>query len=222
MKSLLIFTLSLLLSFSALSQPIFEYNLQADRYHIDADKMAIGHFLQSFARYSGLEVQYDKKMNSTIAFADKSAREKDIIRFLDKQFSTIKSYSNNKELLSIVILPKGQFQSSTLIAAIDPIEEGISHKTGNTNQVAKERYRERLLQLDEKVRIQQEQRVDQRLKQKEQEELRAQQHKKSEQKEEQVLISKLKNLQDKHPEYYQHLLEINQNRFPELEQKINQ
>ena len=77
-------------------------------------------------------------MNSTIAFADKSAREQDIIRFLDKKFSTIKGYSNNKELLSIVILPKGQFQSTELIAAIDPIDEGISHKTGKTHQLAKE------------------------------------------------------------------------------------
>ena len=221
MNPLLLLCLGLLISFSALSQPIYEFNPQSNRYHIEADNMALGHFLHSFARYSGIGVQYDRKMKAKIDFSHKSASEKDIIRFLDKQFSTVKKYSANKKILSIVILPKGQFQSEALIAAIDPIDEGLSYKTNEANPTARERYQERLLQLDQSVRIQQERRIDKRLQQKQQEELRQQKYNKNQQEEKEVLISKLKTMQDKHPEYYQHLLKVNQNRFPSLEQEMN-
>lgn len=152
----IIFTLFSLLTSA---QPIsnwFEYHSDQDTYSIDATNIHPAAFFKELSLSSGIEIQYDESITKPINFYGKQVTQAAIFRFLEKEFSTLTKYKKNKHnedvLTSLAVLPKGQFQSSKMIVAVDPVEEAINYKKGAMNKKAMPAYVTRFDHLKEKVK----------------------------------------------------------------------
>jgi len=155
----LLVLIGLHLSFFSIAQPQydwFQYNNEKQTYSIDAHNIHPAAFLKQFSLYSGIEIEYDKHIYSPITYYSKDVKQANVIDFLEKEFSTLltfKKNTDNQDVLTLIsILPKGEFQSSDMVMALDPVEEVILFKQGKTPASTRSVYLTRLEHLERRVR----------------------------------------------------------------------
>lgn len=117
-KSTILFLL-LFVSFQSNAIINFEYDLVSDKYSARAEGISVFEFLSKFSYHSGINVYYDKTIDNKLPFNLILQTEKQIIDFLGQEYSTVKSYGKNKKLISIKILPEGQYQTDFLQQALN-------------------------------------------------------------------------------------------------------
>jgi len=158
MRCILLFVLSCIsiLAIAQTENTWFEYNSEKETYSIDANNIHPAAFFKELSLSSGIEIQYDESIIKPIHFYGKDVKQDTIFRFLEKEFSTLTKYKKNKDnqdvLTFLAVLPKGQFQSSKMILAVDPVEESMIFQKGQMNKKAIPTYVTRLDHLKEKVR----------------------------------------------------------------------
>jgi len=135
--------------------PWFQYHSEKDTYSIDANNIHPAAFFKELSLSSGIEIQYDESIVKPINFYGKQVSQDAIFRFLEKEFSTLTTYKKDKDnkdvLTSLAVLPKGQFQSSKMVVAVDPVEEAIKYKKGEMNKKAMPTYVTRFDHLQKKI-----------------------------------------------------------------------
>lgn len=217
-QRIIIFT-SIFFSSLILAEDKIQYSSEKKQYLLNFEQMPVGYFLNKFSQYSGIGIEYDKRINDAIDMDDPAATEEQLVRWLETRYSTIKGLNEQGEVLTLKIMPKGQFQSEFLIPAINPIEEGV-YQAGNTQGgISKRRYQQRFEQLEEKVRAHQQERIESRLEKKERNKKKQQQRVKKEQEKRKQLEAELDQFRESDPELYQRILEVNRHRYPGLGQK---
>lgn len=212
----LLLSLCLLLPSTLMANDNFTYSTESDRYTVDMQGMPIAYVLNKFAHHSGIGIEYDKRLTTKVDMFFDQVPDSTIIRWLETEFSSIKGLDVNGKVLTLKILPKGQFQSQFLISATDAIAEGLYHAEGKSSLSAQQRYKERFQQLEDKMKRHQEQQIQAALERKALEQARKDERKKRDQEERKEVESELARFKENDPEIYQRLLEVNRVRFPDL------
>lgn len=149
----------------------FQYDETSQRYQIDALNVHPAAFFKEFSLHSGIEIQFDQGLTEPVDFYMTQGTQDQLIGFLEKQYSTLltfkKDQNNIETLTSISVLPKGQFQSSKMVVAVDPLEETINFKQNIMSQTAKPVYLTRLNHIENKVRQNLEQQAERTIKKRE-------------------------------------------------------
>lgn len=197
-----------------------QYHKPDERYLLP-DQSITAHELFSFVGLqSGLEIRFSSALAQEELLLPKSMSEQDLLRWLAKNLSTVQGFNQQGELISLVILPKGQFQSNQLIFANDPTIEGKAHQLGQTNITAKQRFQLRVNELNQVQQNQLNQRIEKDLKREIQATSREQQRQARQSLIESSLVTQLKSLRDTDSELYDRLLGVNIKRFPDLAAKV--
>jgi len=181
-------------------------------------------FFKQLSLYSGVEIRYEKSIIQGLDFDMQDATQAELFRYVDAQFSTLKTYTKQHDgqdvLTALTILPKGLFQSSQLVLAVEPIAEAVAHKQQQTPATAQRVYVTRLEKLELTLRNQLEHMAQQ--------EIDAQQHKQTLRQAQQTkhqqardnAVADLRRWQQKDPEIYQRKLAILSARYPDIEQDL--
>ncbi|MGR6871996.1 hypothetical protein ACU6U9_06735 [Pseudomonas sp. HK3] len=134
----------------------FQYNQTTQTYSIDAENIHPAAFFKQLSTHSGIEIRFDQHLSVPINYYTKNSQQSHVIRYLEKEFSTLltfKKNTENQEILTLIsILPKGKFTSSRMISAVDPIEEAINFQNKTISSIAKSVYLTRMDHLETKVR----------------------------------------------------------------------
>ena len=217
-QRIVIFT-SIFFSSLIFAEDKIQYSSEKNQYLLNFEQMPISYFLNKFSQYSGIGIEYDKRINDAIDMDDPAATEEQLVRWLETRYSTIKGVNEQGEVLTLKIMPKGQFQSEFLIPAINPIEEGVYQADNTQNETSQNRYQQRFQRLEEKVRAHQQARIKSRLNKKAREEKKEQKRAEKEQEKRKQLEAELAEFKESDPELYQRMLEVNRHRYPGLGQK---
>lgn len=176
--------------------------------------------------HSGIEVRYEKTLYEGIELELDSVSIDGIIRHIDSNFSTLKSYlkdQNGKEILSsLTVLPKGQFQSTELVVAYDPVQETVDFKKGKFLRSAEKVYVTRMQSLEIEVRKQLEELAEREVKRDENNVKRIKERQYRDQEEKRELVSELKVLKSSDPDLYKHKLNVMAWRYPGIKDAINE
>lgn len=204
---LLLITLQLsFFSYAQTNSTWFQYDPNNQTYYIDASNVHPAAFFKQFSLSSGIEIQFDRNITSPMDFYSKEAKQSQIINFLEKEFSTLLTFKKNKDhqevLTHISILPKGQFQSSRMITAVDPIEEAIYQKTGKAPATAKPIYLTRMDHLETRVRENLERQTERTIKKQEARQQEILQSKQQKQTIKQARLAELETLKQTDPKLY--------------------
>jgi len=222
MKTLLPIILFLYASNLLASLPVFEFDKESKLYTISAEEMRTHDFFQQFSLYSGIDIQYSSEVKSKVSIDLINQTEKQVVSFIDQEFSTIKSFGKNKKLFSLKILPVGKYQSDTWKQAVSNTQAATAYNFEQEmyDELAVKRYEERLLSLGVSEREMIYRFVEHERKsrfKKRNAELKRQQYEKEDKTD---LINELKALRSDDPEIYHHQLRIHSKRYPDLQQEV--
>lgn len=190
------------------------------KYHLSDEKITAHQLLSFFGLTSGLEVRFAPSLAQQTYELPQKLTETELLRWLANTFSSIQTYNQQQQLISLTVLPKGQVQSESLILANDPVNEGKAHKLKQTNKTAKERFQLRLKEFDQQLQAQIKQQIERSIHREEKLQYQKEQQALRNAQEQSVLTDKLRRLKVHDPELYTRLLEINQGRYPDLESEI--
>lgn len=229
MKKLAFLFISLALSASVLSQPkenewFFKDEVK-NLFSVKGQSIHPSAFFQKLSFYSGVEIRYEKSIHEGLDLNLESVTLEEVYRFIDSEFSTLKAYSkdaNGKEfLVSLSILPKGQFQSSQLVLAYDPVSEAVDHKQKKTPESSHRVYVTRMEKLEVKVRRQLEKLASEKIENREKESERRKERESSLEREKLLLVEELRQLKNEDLAIYSRKLEILAWKYPDLERDVN-
>ncbi len=193
------------------------FNKSNQQYYISESGVSSDELFQQFGLHSGLQIKFDKKLSSHIHLLPERLTEDELLRWIEKTFSTIKNTSNNQQLIALTIMPKGVFHSDFLISAISVVEEGTEHSLGNTSPEAKQRYQLRLQQIDSIHRQKIEEQVQKQLDLLKQNQDAWQEKKQRKDQEKNELVKDITPLLSKDPELARRLISIYKSTHPTLE-----
>lgn len=202
----------------------FDYNAEDKLYTVVGNNLHPSALFQKVSFHSGVEIRYEKSIQEGMDIELKKVEIEKIIRFIDSEFSTLKSYQKNSEghsvLTSLTILPKGKFQSSELVLALNPVKEAVAHKQGETPEKAQKVFVTRLESLEVKVRDQLEELAQQEIKRsetKKNKELEINKNKRAERKK---VVEELRELKKTDVALYERKLKVYSWRYPNLDTSV--
>lgn len=206
------------------NQTWFNYDEQNDVYSVMGDSIYPGAFFQKVSLYSGIELRYEKSISEGLNLEFEQTNINELIRFIETEFSTLKAYSKNAEnqevLVSLTVLPKGQFQSSELLLALEPIREAIAHKQNSTPSQAQQVYVTRIQSLELKAQKKLAKMTESAMQRQEAQAKREKQRKEKKIAEKQRLAVELKELRRTSPELYERKLEVLAWKYPDLQEPL--
>ncbi len=197
---------------------------QVQTYQLIGSNIHPAALMEKLSLYSGIEIRYDKSIKEGLDFNMSDATLDELFRLVETRYSTLKAYTKNTQnedvLTSLTVLPKGQFQSSELVLALDPVQEAVAHKQKATNENAKRVYVTRMETLEVKVRKNLEALAEKNIEQSaKRKEFKDQQAKEKAERRQQV-IADLRVWQQKDPEIYRRKLAIVAWQYPGLEKEL--
>lgn len=206
----LILLISLSFSLTSLAQNNehwFQYNDANQSYNINANNVHPAAFFKYLSLKSGIEIKFDKQMINPINYYANNAKQSHIIRFLEKEFSTLLTYKKSVEkkqdvLTGITILPKGHFQSDQMVLAVDPLEEATHIKDGSMPSSAQPVYLTRMQHLEQRVRENLEQQAERIVIKREKRLKRLSENKREKEQKRQELLAELAELRNTDPKLY--------------------
>lgn len=223
MRSLILMTL-FLISMNSHCQSWFTFDKNTQSYTIEKNNVLPAIFFEKVSLHSGIEIRFDKYIDEPLNLDFYKSNLNDLVTFFDKKYSTLKSYSNingKEKLISIAILPKGIFQSDSMVIAANPIKEAIIHQGNKSSESAKNIYLTRIEKMNHKVKEQIQRAAKKAIKMnihmakikkdRETEELR----------ENQYLLKELAELKQENPDVYKHRVSIMSWRDPQIDNKVN-
>jgi hypothetical protein len=222
MKTVLIFLLYILISQSCLANnsSAIKFDVIGQNYQLSQESILAHELLSFVGLTSGLEIRFAPSLAQETYQLPKILTESELLRWLANTFSTVQHYNQQQQLISLTILPKGQYQSESLILANDPINEGKAHKLEQTNETAKERFQLRLKEFDQQLQTLLQQQIERSIEREAKIKSRAKQRDQQKAEKQTVLANKMRSLKSSDPELYARMLEINQARYPGLEAEI--
>lgn len=199
-----------------------QYNASSQTYTLSADKIT-GHALLSFfGLQSGLGIRFSPSLSQQEYLLPTILSEQELIRWLKNNLSTVQGFNKQQELISLTILPKGQFHSDELIFANDPVNEGQAHQLGQTSTSAKQRFKLRIKEFSQAQQQQLTRQIDRNIARDLETKAREKDRLAKRNAKQDTLVKQLKALKLEDPELYARILAVNKNRYPELEAKILQ
>ena len=222
MKTVLIFLLYIFISQSCLANnsSAIKFDAIGQNYLLSQDSILAHELLSFVGLTSGLEIRFAPSLAQQTYQLPKRLTELELLRWLANTFSTVKNYNQQQQLISLTILPKGQYQSESLILANDPINEGKAHKLEQTNETAKGRFQLRLKEFDQQLQARLQQQIERSIEREAKINSRTKQRDQQKAEKQTLLANKMRSLKSSDPELYTRMLEINQGRYPELEAAI--
>jgi len=222
MKTVLISLLYIFISQSCLASnsTAITFDAISQNYQLSQDSIQAHELLSFVGLTSGLEIRFAPSLAQETYQLPKRLTESELLRWLANTFSTVQHYNQQQQLISLTILPKGQYQSESLILANDPINEGKAHKLEQTNETAKGRFQLRLKEFDQQLQARIEQQIERSIEREEKIKSRTKQRDQQKAEKQTVLANKLRSLKSSDPELYARMLEINQGRYLGLEAEI--
>lgn len=203
----------------------FIKNTDSHSFNIKGEKVHPAEFFKKVSFFSGVEIKYEESLHKGLTLDFYHAELDDLFRYIDLEFSTLKSYSKDlsgKEVLtSLSILPKGQFQSSKLVIAYDPLEEAVAHKNKMTSAESSSTYVTRMESLEIKIREQLEYLAEKKIEEEKSDKIRRKERENSQKEKRKKLIAELRTMKSTDPEMYQRKLDVMSWRYPNLEKSIN-
>lgn len=219
LTTLVLFSISTPICWAKQSANI-EYS-QANQHYLMPESGVFGSALFAFlGLHSGLEIRFSPSLSEQKFILPASLNEAEIIRWLSHNLSTVQGFNRQQQLISLTLLPKGEYQSPELIFANDITQEGKAHQQGQTNSSAKARFQLRLQELDQAQQKQLKEQIEKNFDREQQAAARQQQRQQRKNQQLSLLVKQLQELRLEDPELYEHLLTINQNRFPALASKV--
>ncbi len=180
---------------------------------------------QKISFHSGIELRYEKTLSEGLELDFEQASLDELFQFIDLNFSTLKAYSKTKDgkevLTSLTVLPKGQFQSSELVLAFNPIKEAIAHKQKSTPTHAQKIYVTRIQQLEVKVQQHLDDMAQKAITREEKQTKRSIERKEQHQAERKALAKELREIKTADPEMYQRKVKIMSWKYPDLVNAID-
>ena len=223
MRSLIFMTL-FLISMNGHSQNWFVLDKKTQTYDIQKNNVTPAIFFEKVSLHTGIEIKFDKYIDEPLNLDFYKSNLNDLIVFLDKKYSTLKSYSkvNNQEtLISIAILPKGIFQSNSMVVAVNPINEAITHQNNESSESAKNIYLTRMEKMNYKVKEQIQRAASKSIKMKTHFQDLKKQRKIENDKAEKDKLEDLAVLKQENPDLYKHRISIMSWRDPNIDTKVN-
>lgn len=225
MNRLLIFIFALTFLQEGMAKDWFQYDGESNTYSIYGEDVRPAAFFQSLSWHSGIQVRYEKSLVEGLFLNFRSEKIENILRYIDKEYSTLKSYkkdsSGKSKLTEITILPKGQFKSDQLVLALDPIDEVVASKQGKRPLEAENVYVTRFESLEIKVKKHFNEMAENRIAQEEFIREKNNRRRSEYKDEKERLVLSMKELKEKDPSLYQHKLKVNSWKYPDLEKSIN-
>lgn len=134
----------------------FVYDAQTQTYSIDSQNIIPRHLFRNISKYSGIHIRFDDTLTKPIEFYGKNIKQDRIIAFLEKQYSTLQTFTKNDQgqdvLTTLTILPKGKFQSDHLVAAINPPNDNTLDNNSETENTPKPSLPSRLNALRDRMK----------------------------------------------------------------------
>ena len=205
-------------------QSWFEFDKHTQSYTIEKNNVLPAILFEKISLHSGIEIKFDKYIDEPINLDFYKSNIKDLINFFDKEYSTLKRYSNinnQEKLISIAILPKGMFQSDNMIVAANPIREAIIHQGDESSEQAKNIYLTRTEKMDYKIKEQIQRAAQKSVKMKTHLKKVKQERKIQQDKKYQDKLSNLAILKKENPDVYKHRISIMSWSDPKIDNKVN-
>lgn len=222
MRSTLLFML-FIISMNGQCQNWFNFDKATQTYTIEKNNVAPALLFEKFSLHSGIEVRFDKFIDEPLHLDFYKSPQSDLIQFFDKTYSTLKSYSKIKSqdvLTSIAILPKGIFQSDSMVVAIHPVQEAIIHQADESSEAAKNIYLTRIEKMNYKVKEQIQRAASTAIKMKESKAKFKKERQLERDKIKQEEINQLAKLKNEDPELYKHRISVLSWRDSQIDNKV--
>ncbi len=206
----------------SVADPAFniQYKQSSQTYLLPENEI-LGHELFSFfGLQSGLEIRFSPSLARQKYLLPRILSEQQLIRWLTSNLSTVEGFNSKNKLISLVILPKGEFQSDELIFANDPVNEGKAHLLGQTNHTAKQRFQLRVAEFTHKQQQQLDYQIEKNFEREEHAKKRNTERRARKLQRQSALVEQLRFERSNDPELYTRLLEVNKKRYPDLEAKV--
>ena len=202
----------------------FDYDAKDKLYTVIGSDLHPSALFQKVSFHSGVEIRYEKSLQEGMDIELKQVEIEKIIRFIDSEFSTLKSYRKNSKgdsvLTSLTILPRGKFQSSELVLALNPVKEAVAHKKGETPEKAQKVFVTRLESLEIKVRDQLENLAQQEIKRSENKKTKELERNKNKRAERKQVVEELRELKKTDVALYERKLKVYSWRYPNLDASV--
>lgn len=202
----------------------FKYDDEKKHFSISGKSIHPAAFFQKISLYSGIEIHYEKTLSEGLDLDFKDANTKEILNYIDTKFSTLKSFTKNNRnqetLITLTILPKGDFQSTNLALALNPIREAVAHKQQTTPTNAQEVYITRTQKMDFKIQQNLEKMASKTIEKEEIQQQKRNIKKDKKSKDKKTLVKELRDLRVSNPAIYQRKLEIMSWKHPNLKDSV--
>jgi len=223
-KLIFLLSLSVLSSISHSDAEWFYHDKKNNTYSINGVDVRPSSLFRSLSLHSGLEIKYDSELKEGLSLQFKEARLKNVIRYIDSEFSTFKQFSTDQFgreiLISISVLPKGKLSSSNMIIAVDPIYEATVHEKGSVSGDAANVYVTRMEKLETKVRQQLEKLAQKNIDREEKQELKKLVRIKNRDKDKKEAVAELKELKSIDQDAYAIRLKTLSWKYPDIEKSL--
>jgi hypothetical protein len=202
----------------------FQYDSDKQQFSITGKAIHPAAFFKQIILHSGVEIHYEKYLSDGLNLDFEGSDINEIFNFIDTNFSTLKAFIKNNEdneiLTTLTILPKGNFQSSNLVLALNPIREAVAHKQQTTPLNAQEVYITRTQKMDLKIQQNLERMASKEIEHKEKQRQKRNIKKENTSSEKNALIKEFRELKVSNPEIYQRKIEIMSWKYPDLKDAI--
>lgn len=129
MKYFLIYLLLFAISPLSWCNTDIEYNDVSQTYRFPERLLSSAELFTFVSTHSGIRIFYAPSLVIPDLLTGANLSEDALMRFLDSQFSVIKTFNEQKEIISLQILPTGQYQSDQLIQALETREnKALTHQ----------------------------------------------------------------------------------------------
>jgi uncharacterized protein YcbK (DUF882 family) len=220
----LIFIAVFLVSMNSHCQSWFVFDKEAQTYDIQKNNVTPALFFEKVSLHTGIEIKFDKYIDEPLNLDFYKSNLNDLFDFLDKKYSTLKSYSkinNQEQLISIAILPKGIFQSDSMVIAANPIQEAIIHQGNESSEPAKNIYLTRMEKMNNKVKEQIQRAANKAVKMKTHFQNLKRKRQTEKDKADKAKLAELATLKQENPDVYKHRISIMSWRDPKIDNKVN-
>ncbi|MBQ0727458.1 MAG: hypothetical protein KBT77_08925 [Thalassolituus oleivorans] len=225
MKSLLFALFFICFAPSVWCDSTIQYNNTSQTYHFPEKILSSTELFNEFSSLSGIQIFYDPQVVVPDLLRGSNLSEDAVLRFLDQNFSIIKTFNDQKNIITLQVLPKGEYQRSTLIKAND--DSSTPHLTDQSiEKLSTQESEQRQLVLKAKALREaarldaQEKHEENRSHSKEEREAHEKKRLKKENELKNEAITELKKFKKTDPEIYDRLLMIHKSRYPNIEAEL--
>mgnify|MGYP006099440213 CR=1 FL=1 len=113
----------------------FQFYSENNTLTIHTENPPLINFLAEFSRKTKIEVRYDSSISENLHLPAMSLTVNQLIRTLDSQFSTIKTFNDQGNLNSLDVLPLGDTRSGKLISVAEMLKSNNPKAQNTKNSI---------------------------------------------------------------------------------------